>query len=375
MPSLNAIRREATTHETLQELAAELARMQETKVDRFVDTRRITFVTLDEGAESGPTSTLTFDAPGTDTGVEGGPVNGYAHAQIADRLKIPKRYYDRLRSDAPALLDENVRHWFYMTPERRMIRMLDGNVRAFLSDRYRRLDCFDLMERSILPALHDIDGLTFHVASLTPERMVLRAILPGLSAEVLGVGDIVQAGFQVRNSEVGAAALSIEPFVWKLDCLNGLVSSVGSLRAYHVGRRIEDTEEMQRVFRDDTLQADDRAFYLKARDAIRAAVDETVFEEIIGNMRAAATGTAVANPVAATEALKQTFTLADGEGESVLASLARGGDLSRWGMVNAVTDAAKLAPTFDRQEELERVGGQLLTTGDREWQKIALAVA
>lgn len=365
--TLTRVRAEGSTHQSLAELAAELVRMQETKHDHVVDTRRMSVMTDDEGK-----TTLSFDT--TADGLVEGLVNDHAHNQIAQRLAIPKKYYDRMRMDAAVLLDQNVRHWFYEQPERRMVRMLDGNVRAFLSDRFRRLDNFDLMERAILPALDDIDGLAFHVASLTPERMVLRAILPTVQCEIgLRVGDVVQAGFQIRNSEVGSASLSVDPFVWKLDCLNGLVSSVGSLRAYHVGRRIEDTEEAQVIFRADTLAADDKAFYLKARDAIRQAVDETEFDDLVVKMRAAATGEIVRAPVEATQALAQTFNLSDGETSSVLASLATGGDLSRWGMVNAVTDAAKQADTFDRQEEMERLGGELLVMSHGDWARIAVA--
>lgn len=367
-PSLGTIRRDATTHQSLNDLAAELARMQETKKDYVVDTRRMSFVS-EEGE-----STLTFDtsADENEPGTESGVVLDHAHGQIASRLQIPKKYYDRMRGDAPSLLDDNVQHWFYKTPERRMIRTLDGSVRAFLSDRFRRLDNFDLMERAVIPALHDIDGLEFHVASLTPERMVLRAIMPSLHREIgLKVGDIVQAGFQFRNSEVGASALSIEPFMWKVDCLNGLVSNVGQLRAYHVGRRIEDSEEMAAYFRDDTLRADDTAFFLKARDAIAAALDENVFEEIVAAMRTAGTSEPIVSPVKATLALADTFSLNDGERESVLLSLAAGGDLSRWGVVNAVTDAAKKADTFDRQEEMERIGGNILSMETAAWDRYA----
>jgi hypothetical protein len=204
--------------------------------------------------------------------------------------------------------------------------------------------------------------------------MVLRAIVPSLQREIgLRVGDIVQAGFQFRNSEVGASALTVEPFVWKLDCLNGMVSNVGSLRAYHVGRRIEDTEEAQIIFRADTIAADDTAICLKVRDAIRQAVNDTVFDEIVDGIRAAATGEQVVSPVKATEMLASSFTLNDGEAGTVLASLARGGDLSQWGMVNAITDAAKNADTFDRQEEMERIGGQLLSMPSHEWARVAVA--
>lgn len=368
MTTLTTLRRETTTHESLQDLAAELARMQETKIDRVVDTRRITFNTGDGG------STLFFDGPRQYDDLEGGPVNDHAHGQIAARVGIPKKYYDRMRAEAHPLLDVNVSHWFHQKPELRMIRMLDGTVRAVLSNRYRRLDNFDLMEQAVIPALAEIEGLRFHVASLTPERMVLRAILPSMWREVgLHVGDIVQAGFQLRNSEVGASALAIEPFAWKLDCLNGMVSNATKIRAYHVGRTIDDSEESRIAFADDTLAADDKATFLKCRDAIRQALSEDVLDETVGQMREAAADAPVVNAVKATEALAQTFDLNDGESASVLMSLARGGDLSKWGMVNAVTDAAKSAETFDRQEQIERIGGVLLTLPTRDWNSIAVA--
>ncbi len=362
--TLTKIRNQETSHVTLESLAAELTRMQETKKDYVIDTRRMSLVSDEAKSE------LIFDAADGHTIV--GPVNDHAHGQIAARLQIPKRYYDRLRADAPKLLDTNVQHWFYEKPERRMVRTLDGNVRAFMSDRYRRLDNFDLMERSVIPALHDIDGLSFHVASLTPERMVLRVVLPSVQAEVLSRGDIVQAGFQCRNSEVGASAFTIEPFIWKLDCLNGLVINASALKATHIGRRVDDSDEALAVFRDDTIRADDTAFFLKARDAIKASVDQQLFDEAVELMRQAATGIEIMSPVASTQTLASTFDLNDGEASSVLASLARGGDLSRWGLVNAVTDAAKSADTFDRQEEMERVGGQLLAMPQDDWQKLAL---
>lgn len=66
-------------------------------------------------------------------------VTDHAHGQIAQRLDIPAKYYNRMRSEAPALLAANVNNWFQEQPERRMIRTLDGKARAFLSDRYRRV--------------------------------------------------------------------------------------------------------------------------------------------------------------------------------------------------------------------------------------------
>ena len=357
MTSLTQIKRERVEALDLIDLAAELTRMQESKRDYVADTRRVGFFT--EGTDS----FVTID--GVDD--EQFRLRDLAHTQVATKLGIPKAYWDRMRKEAPGLLDTNATTWMNTKPERRLFRMLDGEMRAYLSDRYQRRDNFDLMERAILPALQDVEGLTFHVSSLTPERMYVREILPALEAEVK-VGQIVQAGVQIRNSEVGRGALEVSRFIWKLDCLNGMVSQLGRMRAYHVGKQID---ENVLAFAQDTLAADDKAFFLKTRDAIKQAITEDGFMEVVAGMREAAGGEKIADPVKATERLAQSSDLSDVETGSILQSLAAGGDLSRWGLLNAVTDAAKSAPTFERQEEMERIGGGLLEISEREWVKIA----
>jgi hypothetical protein len=351
-----------TEYGDIGQLAAEIQRLQATKQDYVVDTRRMSFTTPDA------VSLLTFDAE--DGGTAGGPVNEFAHRQLREWAGIPAKYYDRLRADAPALLDTNVRHWLYDEERERhvrMVRMLEGRVRAFLSNRYRRLDNFDLMEKAVGPELAKHEGLTFHVASMTPDRFYLRAVLPRLQASIR-VGDEVQAGVQIRNSEVGDGKLEVAPFVWRLVCLNGMVRADMSLGRYHVGREAEDTLA---IYRDDTLAADDAAYWLKVRDAVGAALSDVTFGRIVAQMQAAATGERVADPVAATEKLAKQHDLTETEGGSVLTFLAAGGDLSQWGVANAVTAAAKQADSFDRQEELERLGGELVALPAGEWSKIA----
>jgi hypothetical protein len=55
-------------------------------------------------------------------------------------------------------------------------------------------------------------------------------------------------------------------------CKNGLIASDHALRKTHVGRSLSSEEASVTVFRDDTLAADDRAFFLKVRDVVEAAV-------------------------------------------------------------------------------------------------------
>ena len=83
-------------------------------------------------------------------------MNDIAHGQMAEYLKIPGAYYSRLRQQHPRLLDENVNSLLLASPlpERRMVRTMDGTARAIVSDRYRRLDNFNVL-KSILPRSHE----------------------------------------------------------------------------------------------------------------------------------------------------------------------------------------------------------------------------
>ena len=58
-----------------------------------------------------------------------------------------------------------------------------------------------------------------------------------------------------------------------------------SLRKTHVGRMSDASSDEVTVFRDDTLQAEDKAFFLKVRDVVEAAVSEATFQQIAEKMR------------------------------------------------------------------------------------------
>ncbi len=110
------------TGKTLTELAMELERQSTVKKDFIANTSSLEMTSAGE---------LALDS---DTYQEF-PVTDHAHSQIAARLDIPSKYYNRMRLEAPELLAANVNEWFHNKPERRMVRTLDGQMRAFLSDR------------------------------------------------------------------------------------------------------------------------------------------------------------------------------------------------------------------------------------------------
>lgn len=160
-------------------------------------------------------------------------VTELAHRQIADRLKIPFGYYERMRNEIPELLDSNVNNWLSKNPEKRMLRTLDGGLRAFLSDRYRRLDNLELLDH-VLPVIGEMKGAQVVSCDVTETHLYLKVVNKLLKAEV-SVGDVVQAGFVISNSEVGLGALKVEPLVFRLVCKNGLINKDYSHKKYHTG--------------------------------------------------------------------------------------------------------------------------------------------
>ena len=82
------------------------------------------------------------------------------------------------------LLDRNVNAWLVKEEgERQLLRTLDGRVRAVLSERYRRLDNYDLAEH-VLPTLQRLPEARFESVELTETRMYLKVVTPRVAFEV-----------------------------------------------------------------------------------------------------------------------------------------------------------------------------------------------
>ena len=348
------------TGRTLTQMAQALEAQQQIKRDYIADTRALEMTSEGELAIT-QDNTQTFE------------ITSLTHRQIGERVGIPAKYYDRMLTQAPELLRDNVNHWFHTQPEQRMIRTLGNDVRAFLSRKYRRLDNFDLAE-AVLPTLLDMDGAEIVSCELTESRMYLKVVTPKTQAEVK-VGDPVQAGICVSNSEVGLGSLRIEPLIYRLVCTNGMVSADRTMRNRftHLGRAAVDTPDAYELFSDETLEADNRAFFLKVQDLVREAVSKTRFDTLVAQMRDTTERQIEGNPVKTVELLSEKFKLQQTESSGILEHLIRGGDLSQWGLINAVTRTAQDVESYDRATELEELGAEVMTLPPTQWRRLATA--
>lgn len=345
---------------TLQELAIELDRQQAVKKDMIVDMGALSMDTGEAG--------LALQVTGGNMAAQYG-INDIAHRQIGQTLKIPALYYDRMRAEYPELLAQNVNGWFSRTPDtKRMLRTMDGTARALLSDRYRRIDNFEVAS-AVLPIISGMDGASVESCELTDSRMYLKVVNPRVTAEVKK-GDIVQAGIIISNSEVGMGSVNVSPLVYRLVCSNGMIAQDGAVRKYHVGRANEGGEDFS-IYRNETIEADDKAFLMKLEDSVKAAVDQARFAAIVDKMREATEATMEAKVVPqVVELASKEYGITEAEGKGILGHLIAGGDLSLYGLANAVTRQAQDVESYDRSTELEATGYKIITMAPALWRNL-----
>jgi len=372
------------TVESLDALMSRIVAEDRRKHDVIADTRRMSVslrgTAIDPRAgnprfdhSKSLTTTLTLDA---ENGLDEFVLTDHAQGQIATDLGIPKRYFDRMKFDAPGLFKTNVQHWMQNEPKARMIRGLtnEGNApmtgRAWMSDKFRRLDNIEVA-RTLLPEFDKLGTeVVFHQAAVTEQKLHIRALFPALERDIKAVGDTVRWGIAIENSEIGAGSLKLSGFVMVLFCTNGMVTNK-VLNVRHVGKR-----EGEGVLSNEALRADDTAFWLAARDELRALCTEAAFETVVAQLKGLS-DTEVISPVAATKVLAREFALTEAEEEAVMLSLVKdnnGVGKGQWGMLNAFTAAAKEAEGFDRQAEIESLGWGLAQMAPATWEKVALAV-
>jgi hypothetical protein len=75
----------------------------------------------------------------------------------------------------------------------------------------------------------------------------------------------------------------------------------------------------------------------------------------------------------AVEALSNRLGLTQDEQSSVLTHLIEGGDLSQYGLINAVTRTAEDAKSYDRATKLEMADATALGLKPTEWRDLALS--
>lgn len=359
---------------SLVELASEIQRQADLRKDFIVPTGKMEMVVPNVEGKPG--------APELDCEVDTFAINDLTHRQIGEHVGVPAKYYDRMRAEKPALLAHNVNTWLHADPTNRMVRTLDGRARAFLSDKYRPLENSDLAE-AVLPALL---GLNLEVMSceITERRLYIKAVDPKINRDVptgknrMGDGshvifDTVSPAIVISNSEVGMGALSVETAVWTRACTNMAIFAQRSMRKYHVGGKHELTDGLVSLLSEKTKRLSDAATWAQVTDVVKGAFDRARFDASIDELVGMEVQMIEGDVVKAVDLTARHFDLGEGEKKSVLKHLIAGGDLSRYGLFNAITRTAEDLADYDRATDFERIGGKVIELAANDWKRIAEA--
>lgn len=364
------------TGKTLGELAAEIERQANSKRDFVASTAAMT-------VEPGENGRAVIALNGTGKFA----IGNIAADQIATHTGIPQKYADKMLAEAPELYANNVNTWFRKNPAVRMTRMLDGGMRAFLSDKFQPFDNYDFAEAA-LPILAQ-RKLQVQSCEITDKRLYIKAVDEQLFRDVpvgrkMGDGshtifDTCAPAIVLSNSEVGFGRLVIETGVYTQACTNLALFAKGGMKRTHVGARHQLTDNMDVSDLDAVLSAAAKrktmeAVWLQARDVIASAFNPAVIEKRIEQL-AAATGAKL--PADKVEKVLEVFQtkhgLNEGERNSIFKHLIEGGNLNQYGLHAAITRSAQDADDYDRATELEYLGGKVVELSRNEWQQLAEA--
>jgi hypothetical protein len=356
------------TGKTLTELAQEIERRANTKKD---------FVAKTDGITMADGGDIKFGGMEFAT-------NKIAHAQIGAHTEIPKAYYDRMLSQAPALLATNVNEWFHRYPAPRMVRTLDNTARAFLSDKFSPdMENEDLAE-AVLPVLLDMN-LAIMSCEITDTRLYIKAVDKKVERELAKTGarfgdgghTIVRVNspaITISNSEVGMGALSIQGGVYDQFCSNLASFGERSMRRAHIGAKQTIAEgDLYAMLSDKSKKLNNAALWSTVRDVVRAVFDRAKFDALCDKIEGSTADKIEGDVVKVVEMSSRRLGLLESEGKSVLKHLIEGGDVSRFGLYNAITRMSQDIESYDRATELERIGAQVIELPKADWRLLAEA--
>ena len=124
------------------------------------------------------------------------------------------------------------------------------------------------------------------------------------------------------------------------------------------------------VYSEEAQVAEDKAFLLKLRDTTMAAIEEARFAQIVGRLQDSTQARITGRVQDVIELTGKAFDISQPEQDSILNYLIQGGDLSLYGLTNAITRASQDVESYDRASALESIGWNVATMPAAQWKEI-----
>jgi len=374
---------------SLSEVVTELQRQVESRVDVVCDTRDLA-ITVDNGGN------LRL-APANDHLTEFLPRDGVsvldqALTQLGSKAPvtngIPTRFMRHAAREHPVRTADFLTGIMHDSPERRLVRILDGSVRAFLSDSYKVVDSLDVA-KCVLEQAQKV-GAKVIEASVTDSSMRLKLFSPevwdvlerggdnGPKATVgtrasrsymdQGVRHNIRGGFTMHggpdtvwpvftagNSETGHGKFYGRAGFLVPECTNG-ISVEETFAHIHHGAKMDIG-----VYSQSTRQKEADLLFCQFKDAIGAAFTQESFQALCAKVRGSISKEVKSPSTAVELIIKSSEVLSDDDFSSLLDHfVAEPGTSSLYNLGQAVARFSQDA-SADKAGDLETLAGEIVT--------------
>ena len=293
------------------------------------------------------------------------------HNQLASRLDIPKKYYDKMLSHEGShyLLDYNVSHWLRSKDNSNFLlrTFIDkeektGIARAILSDRYNILDNYDVM-LATLEAIRE-SGINVEIESgdITDTKFYMRFVCPDIELEAPEIlknyrlptgatgGNGIISGFVISNSETGNGKFSISPRAVVLACKNGMIFKDDAFQKTHLGSKMEEFSSID--WSEQTRQKNYELVCSQVKDAIKFYASKEFLgakiHELIekGNKE-------LEYPIETIKNVSKHLSVSEEKEKNILNYFIKSGDTNAFGVTQAITWFAHQNCTPEERYEME----------------------
>lgn len=279
--------------------------------------------------------------------------------QMAQTTDVPIKFIDALlQTEDPwgrELLAHNLRTIFEnrLAKGRYLLRSVNGELRGFLSDRYRRLDSRPIVE-AFATAVQAKGALPYD-GYVTDTKIALQAIMPEVYEPI--PGEMVAYGLSLENSDFGNGALSVRAYLLRIWCSN-LAITQEEMRQIHLGKRLDDSV----LYSNRTYELDAQATVSALKDVIGGQLNADALSRRMESIRAA--NDRAVDPKHARESLKKQMLKSEVEDVIDAYNSADTYNLpaghTTWRLSNAISWIAGQTEDAERKLDLMKIAGEIL---------------
>lgn len=176
--------------------------------------------------------------------------------QMSAKFDIPSKYINDLATGdlwKNNLAAHTLTKYFANTDRQKvLLRSINGELRGFLSDRYKRLNSYEIMSNFLSGVRNNgLNVFDMHVSDTRNWIEVLDKNIINIDTPNNGIVSAV-FGMRMSNSDFGDGAFELNSYFLQVICMNGMTRK-NAIRQVHLGRKLdENIEYSQKTYELDT---------------------------------------------------------------------------------------------------------------------------